>query len=245
MNKFILHTIIVIFVATLFTSAMIDSSTSAEIFVFTKTNSFRHSSIPEGTQALCQLARKNNWTITVSEDSTQFSFKNLKKYDAVIFLNTTGNILGEKEQAAFEKYIRRGGAYVGIHSASDTEHDWDFYKKMVGAQFASHPKVQEVTLNVHQDCRHASIAHLGKQWNVSDEWYNFRDPVPDYVTVLLDIDESTVEGKKMNGYHPIAWYHTYQGGRCFYTGLGHTEVIYSNPDYLKHLEAGIQWAIKG
>ncbi len=223
---------------------MTDSSTSAEIFVFTKTNGFRHSSIPEGRNALCELAQQNNWTITLSEDSTQFSFKNLKKYDAIIFLNTTGNVLGEKEQAAFEKYIRRGGAYVGIHSASDTEHKWDFYKKMVAAQFESHPKVQEVTLNVHQNCRHASIAHLDKEWNVTDEWYNFRDPVPDYVTVLLDIDESTVEGKKMNAYHPIAWYHLYEGGRCFYTGLGHTEEIYSNPDYLKHIEEGIKWAIQ-
>ncbi len=234
---------IIILTAIIFTSVTMKPTTSAEIFVFTKTNGFRHSSIPEGTNALCQLARQNNWTITVSEDSTQFSFKNLKKYDAVIFLNTTGNILGEKEQAAFEKYIRRGGAYVGIHSASDTEHDWDFYKKMVAAQFASHPKVQEVTLNVHKDCRHPSIAHLGKRWNITDEWYNFREPVPDYVTVLLDIDESTIEGKKMDAYHPIAWYHTYEGGRCFYTGLGHTEKIYTNPDYLKHLQEGIEWAV--
>jgi len=230
--------------AIIFTSLIMKPTTSTEILVFTKTNGFRHASIPDGKNALCQLAQQNNWTITISEDSTRFSFKNLKKYDAVIFLNTTGNILGEKEQAAFEKYIRRGGAYVGIHAASDTEDEWDFYKKMVGAQFASHPKVQEVTLNVHKDCAHPSIAHLDKQWNITDEWYNFREPIPDYVTVLLDIDESTIEGKKMDTYHPIAWYHTYQGGRCFYTGLGHTEKIYTNPDYLKHVEEGIKWAVK-
>jgi len=234
---------VLLFSAILFISMSAKPPTSAKIFVFTKTNSFRHASIPEGTNALNKLARQNNWTITFSEDSTQFSLKNLKKYDAIIFLNTTGNVLGKKEQTAFEKYIRRGGGYVGIHSASDTEHEWDFYKKMVAAQFASHPKVQEVTLNVHQDCGHASIAHLNKQWNISDEWYNFREPVPDYVTVLLDIDESTIEGKKMNAYHPIAWYHIYEGGRCFYTGLGHTEVIYTDPDYLKHIEEGIKWVI--
>ncbi len=221
---------------------LFSQSQNTNLLVFSKTNGWRHKSIPAGVSALWKMSKENNWTVTFTEDSTHFSSTNLEQYQTIIFLNTTQNILGEKEELAFEKYMNQGGGFVGIHAASDTEYGWDFYAKMLGAQFASHPKVQDAKMDVHQDCRHPSVAHLGTEWVKKDEWYNFKKPVANYVNVLLDLDESTYEGKRMGGYHPIAWYHYYEGGRAFYTGLGHTKETYTNEKFLTHIKEGIQWA---
>ncbi|MEM6963572.1 MAG: ThuA domain-containing protein [Bacteroidota bacterium] len=216
-------------------------SSGTHLLVFSKTNGFRHHSITAGIAALAKMSNENNWTITFTEDSTHFSEGNLKQYNSVIFLNTTQNVLGKNEEQAFEKYMNQGGGFVGIHAAADTEYSWDFYATMLGAQFASHPKTQEAKMNVHKNCNHPSIAHLEETWIKTDEWYNFKKPVPSYVNVLLDMDESSYEGKRMDMYHPIAWYHSFEGGRVFYTGLGHTPKTFSNETFLEHLKNGILW----
>lgn len=212
------------------------------LLVCTKTNGFRHASIPNGVNALWEMARKNDWLISFTEDSTQFATQNLAQYDAIIFLNTTQDILGAAGERAFEEYINNGGAFVGIHAATDTEYEWDFYDKMLGAHFVSHPKTQTAKINVHHEHHHAAVAHLDKEWVRKDEWYNFKNPVPAYVNVLLDLDESSYQGQRMGSYHPISWYHTYEGGRIFYTGLGHTKAAYEEANFLTHLEEGIKWA---
>lgn len=212
------------------------------ILVFTKTATWRHPSIDDGVAALYKMSREENWTMTVTEDAYHFTQENLRRYDAIVFLSTTGDVLNDGQQNAFTGYINGGGGYVGIHAASDTEHSWPWYGRMVGGYFKSHPKVQEATLNVHRKTRHPAVAHLDSTWVKKDEWYNFKQAIPDYVTVLLDVDENTYEGKRMGGYHPIAWYHHFEGGRIFYTGLGHTPATYTEPDFVRHLKAGIQWA---
>jgi len=189
------------------------------------------------------FSQNQKTNLLVFSDSLHFATANLEDYNAIIFLNTTQDVLGEKGEQAFEKYIHQGGGFVGIHAASDTEYKWDFYAKMVGAQFASHPKTQDAKMNVHKNCNHPSITHLDSEWIKKDEWYNFRNPVPTYVNVLLDLDESSYEGKRMGQYHPIAWYHYFEGGRVFYTGLGHTNQTYQNEKFLTHLKEGIRWAV--
>jgi type 1 glutamine amidotransferase len=211
------------------------------LLVFSKTAGFRHGSIEPGVAALESLAAGNGMTVTASEDSAVFTDESLASYDAVIFLSTTGDILDEAEQAALERYIRAGRGFVGIHAASDTEYDWPWYGGLVGGYFASHPAIQEARIEV-VDHGHPSTAHLGAEWIRTDEWYDLRS-VADHIQVLMMLDESSYEGGGMGESHPIAWYHEYDGGRAFYTALGHTEASYTEPDFLAHVLGGIQYAL--
>ena len=130
---------------------------------------------------------------------------------------------------------------MGIHSATDTEYDWIWYANMVGGQFASHPAIQAAKLMV-VDKTHSSTQSLPEVWNRTDEWYNFKRLNKD-VKVLLKIDETSYKGGSLDGDHPMAWYHDYDGGRAFYTELGHTEESYKDSFYLKHILGGIQYAM--
>lgn len=213
------------------------------VLVFTKTAGFVHSSIETGKAAVQKLGAENNFDVDTTSNAAWFTEDSLKKYAAVIFLNTTGNVLEGRQEAAFERYIQSGGGFVGVHSATDTEYDWGWYGRLVGAYFDSHPKNQDAVLTV-TDNTHPSTKHLPAQWKRLDEWYNFKKMNPG-VKVLVKIDESSYQGGKNGANHPMAWYHAYEGGRAFYTALGHTEASYSDPNYLNHLLGGIQYAIGG
>ena len=217
------------------------SKTGKRILVFAKTAAFRHTSIPNGKTAIQQLGKENGFAVDTTENASVFTEDSLKKYAAVVFLNTTGNVLNYKQEAAFERFIQAGGGFIGIHSATDTEYDWIWYAKLVGANFESHPKQQNAILNV-VDKNHPSTQHLSAVWERFDEWYNFKNLNKD-VHVLVKIDEKSYEGGKLGDDHPMAWYHDYDGGRSFYTEFGHTEESYTDSNYLKHILGGIQYAI--
>ena len=212
-----------------------------DVLVFSKTAGFRHDSIAVGTQTVRDLGAANNFTVTATEDATQFTTANLARFEAVIFLNTTGDVLNATQQAAFESYIGGGGGYVGVHSAADTEYDWPFYGNLVGAWFASHPAIQPATVKV-EDRAHAATAHLPQRWNRTDEWYDYRTNARSTAHVLASLDESTYSGGSMGGDHPHAWCKTYSGGRSFYTGGGHTQASYAEPAFRAHLLGGIRYA---
>jgi hypothetical protein len=147
----------------------------AHILVFTKTMGYRHKSIEKGVETLKNLGKENNYVLTQTEDSLQFNDTNLKKYDLVLFLSTTMDVLGPEQEEAFKKYINKGGNYMGIHAATDTEYDWPWYGKLVGAYFASHPNdpnVREAKMNVVNK-QHLATAHLNDTWVRNDEWYNY------------------------------------------------------------------------
>lgn len=211
------------------------------ILVYAKTRGFHHNSIAAGLVALQKLGSENNFAVDTTTDSTYFVPKTLKKYAAVVFLSTTGNVLNDEQQAAFEKYIQSGHGFVGVHAATDTEYDWPWYNKLVGAYFKSHPKQQEAVLNIVDDT-HISTKHLPKQWKRFDEWYNFKSIQPG-LNVLITIDEKSYTGGANGDPHPMAWYHDFDGGRAFYTELGHTDESYKDPMYLQHLLGGIQYAM--
>ncbi|WP_084708880.1 ThuA domain-containing protein [Siansivirga zeaxanthinifaciens] len=214
-----------------------------DVLVFSKTNAFRHKSIPRGIEFLSDMGRKNNWKLHFSEDANDFTIENLSQYDVLVFLNTSGDIFSEKQKESFKGYIAKGKGFVGIHAASDTEKQWDWFSEMIGATFKDHPKVQNATLNVNCKSNHPAIRGLKNQEVFKDEWYNFIKPVGKHVNVLMSLDETSYEGKKMNtDNHPISWYHLYNGGRIFYTGLGHTNEIYNDSRYYNHIEGAILWA---
>ena len=152
--------------------------------------------------------------------------------------------MDDKEQGAFEKYIQSGGSFLGIHAATDTEYDWSWYGKLVGAYFESHPlnpNVLEAKIDVLSK-DHKSTAHLKDTWTRKDEWYNFKNLNPN-VTVLLNLDEKSYKGGTNGANHPTAWYHEYDGGRAYYTGGGHTNESYAEPAFRQHLLGAIEWCL--
>jgi cytochrome c len=213
-----------------------------KVLVFSKTAGFRHDSIANGIQAIRTLGTNNHFTVDASEDATVFSDANLSNYQAVVFLSTTGDILDENQQAAFERYIQAGGGFVGIHAASDTEYTWPWYGGLVGAYFSGHPAGTPTATVKVADRVHPSTAGLPKRWVRTDEWYNFQSNPRGAVHVLATLDETTYNGGTMGFDHPIAWCHNYDGGRAWYTAGGHTAQSFSEPLFLEHLLGGIEYA---
>jgi glucose/arabinose dehydrogenase len=212
------------------------------ILVFSKTAGFRHDSIPAGIAAIQQLGEQNGFHVEATEDASAFTADNLSRFAAVVWLSTTGDVLNAEQQAAFEDYVDAGGGYAGVHAASDTEYDWPWYGELVGAYFKSHPAIQEATVNVvARD--HPSTAPLPYQWTRTDEWYNYRTNPRADVKVLATLDESSYDpGADAMGDHPIAWCHAQEQGRSWYTGGGHTQQSYAEPEFLAHLAGGISYA---
>jgi len=218
------------------------TNAQTRVLVFSKTAGFRHSSIEVGKLALLKIGSENNFKVDTTESTAVFTEEGLKKYSAVVFLSTTGDVLNNFEQAVFERYIQAGGGYVGIHAATDCEYTWPWYGKLSGAYFKSHPSQQKAKLIIN-DNTHPSTAHLPSTWERFDEWYNFKTAPGSEVKVLISIDEKSYEGGSNGSNHPMAWYHDYDGGRAFYTELGHTDESYSDPLYLKHILGGLKYAI--
>ncbi|HEX6447356.1 MAG TPA: ThuA domain-containing protein [Streptosporangiales bacterium] len=211
------------------------------VLVFSKTTGFRHDSIPAGVAAIEKLGQEHGFAVDATEDATRFTDANLAQYDTVVFLSTTGDPLDQPaEKAAFQRYIEDGGGFVGIHAAADSGYDWAWYGGLVGAYFKSHPAQQYATVKVAGQGT-AATANLPKRWTRWDEWYNYRsDPRAD-VRVLASLDESSYDpGPDAMGDHPISWCHRYDGGKAFYTGMGHTIDSYSEPLFLDHVLGGIE-----
>jgi len=216
----------------------------SKVLVFFKTKGWHHTSIPFGIAAIQKIGSSNGYGVDTTTNAALFTDDNLKQYQAIIFLSTTGDVLNAEQQAAFERYIQAGGGFVGVHAAADTEYDWPWYGKLVGAYFDSHPNnpnVRDATIDV-VDKTHPATAGLPERWHRRDEWYNYRSIYPD-IKVLTYLDESTYQGGINGAQHPISWYHTYDGGRAFYTGLGHTDESYTESLFLAHLAGGIQYAM--
>lgn len=211
------------------------------ILIFSKTAGYHHASIPKGIAAIQKLGLENNFEVDSTTDASYFNDDSLSNYSTVIFLNTTGAFFNSIQQISFERYIQAGGSYMGIHAASDAEYDWEWYNKLVGAYFLSHPEEQEARLII-QNRSHPATRYLPDVWTRKDEWYNFKQLNKD-IKVLITIDEKSYEGGANANDHPMAWYHDFDGGRAFYTALGHTDESYDEPLFLNHLLGGIQYAI--
>ncbi len=209
--------------------------------VFSKTAAFRHGSIEAGVAAIEQLGVDHGFTVDATEDAGAFTTSNLQQYDVVIWLSTTGDVLDAAQQSAFEGYIEAGGGYAGIHAASDTEYDWAWYGDLVGAYFKGHPAPQDVRIKV-EDPAHPSTAGMSPIWTRNEELYNFRTNPRGKLHVLASYDEASYTGGDMGVEHPISWCQDYDGGRAWYTGMGHSDASFSEPQFLDHLLGGIRTA---
>lgn len=229
-------------------SPTVSGPTPVRVLMFSRTAGFRHDSIANAQALLTTLPASEGIAVTATEDSTVFTDESLAAFDVIAFINTTGDVLDDEQQAAMERFIRAGNGYVGVHSAADSEYDWPWYGKLVGAYFRNHPLLPvdvEVTTE-HAD--HPSTDELPATFNFVDEIYNFdRNPRKDH-TILLTIDEAgftfpnTDGGPSMGADHPVAWFKEFEGGRSFYTNFGHRPETWDDPRFISHLLDGIRWA---
>jgi len=195
-------------------------SQESRVLVFSKTAGFRHSSIGVGRAAIRKLGEENGFSVDTTEDASAFTSRNLARYRAVVFLNTTGDVLNPAQQDDFERYIQAGGGYVGIHSATDTEYDWPWYGRLAGAWFKSHPNNPNVRKGTYRvlDKSHPSTEGFPDTLVREDEFYNFKSIDPS-IHVLIEIDEKSYEGGTNGDHHPMSWYHAFDGGRAWYTNI--------------------------
>ncbi len=236
-------------------SSWAQSKKQFNALLITKTAGWHHESINDGVTAIKSLAEKNFFNVTWSQDGVLITEKYLQNFQVIIFLNTTGDIFNEEEQKAIEKFIQSGKGYVGIHSASDTEYGWPWYTKLVGRMFHIHPAIQTAKLKLTNN-KFTGLEGFtdGQLW--TDEWYEFDAETTKGLNYILAVDESSynpisewpdkkVKGSGMGSFHPISWYHEYDGGRSFYTALGHQPTDYTDMAFLNHVYAGIYWAATG
>ena len=229
-------------IVTLFFGFKVDKNTPS-VLVFSLTKGFRHNSIPDGIKAIKNLGAAHNFRVDTSEDVNSFTSENLKKYKLLVFLSPTGtNVFNDSQKQALKEYINNGGRLVGIHAATDFCYEWEWYGKMIGGYFQSHPKVQEVKLNIVMP-KNKIVKGLPQPWMHKDEWYNFKSLNP-AIKVLIKADETSYKGGNMKNDHPISWYHEFENGKVFYTAMGHTKECYTDPLFIKHLWAGMKWAMQ-
>ncbi len=217
-----------------------EAEPTASILLFTKTVGYRHESIVDGVAAVRALGERDALRVVATEDAGVFTDDRLAGFAALVFLDTTGNVLDRDQEAAVERFVRAGGGFAGIHAAADGDREWAWYEGLIGARFVGHPPVQPARLTV-VDRDHPSTTTLPSTWERTDEWYDFASH-PDGVRVLVTVDEASYDGGLMGEGHPIAWCREYDGGRSFFTAMGHTSESFREPEFLAHLAGGIRWA---
>lgn len=209
------------------------------VALYTQTQGWRHDSIPVAVETLRMLADEAGFDVVHGEDPALFTDASLARFDAIAFVNTTGPILDAAQRAAFERYVRAGGGFLGVHSAADTGHDWPWYGELVGTWFKDHPPgLQRSAIRLEPGRELPGAAG----WTITDELYNYhRNPRP-FVQVVATVDERQYEGGRMGNDHPIAWCHARMGGRAWYTGLGHDRAVYADATFRAHLLRGLRYA---
>lgn len=210
-----------------------------------------HDNIKASVEAIQELGRENGFAVDVSDDPKVFKEKNLSQYKALIFSNSNNEAFeNDQQRAAFKRYIQGGGGFVGIHSASGSERKWEYYWSVVGAKFRRHPKQQPFTVRV-ADPKHPATRDLPATFTWGPDECYYHDHFSKNIKPLLVVDPGKLDDPKKNEYPgklfgdamPVAWYHTFDGGREFYTGLGHNISDYKNPLLTKHILGGILWAM--
>lgn len=221
--------------------------------LFTKTQGWHHESINEGVDTIREIARRNMFSVNWQEMTGVFTDQGLENYDVIIFLNTTGDVLNDEQQAAMERFIKSGKGFVGIHAAADTEYDWEWYTKLVGRMFRTHPKIEAAKITILDNTFPGLERYPKSRW-WTDEWYEFHEETVEGLNYLITVDEDTYDvtddwgrGRShgMGDFHPVAWYHEFDGGRSFYTNMGHMPENYEDELFLEHIFGGILWAATG
>jgi len=213
------------------------------------TGQYVHDAIPISAQTMMELGKESGFLVDTTSDSTTFNSQNLDKYQAVCFNHVIGSILDSNGEKAFKDFIHKGRGFVGIHASSYAELKWLWYKNLVGAYFVSHSEWLDAKMHV-VDSTNLATKSLPRVWPIYEEWYNFdRNPKDsiqkpeDSVHVLINLDEKSYKGGTMGADHPYSWYHIFEGGRSWYTALGHMKAMYGDTNFRNHLRGGLLYAL--
>lgn len=222
-----------------------------QILIYTKNGEgYVHENIAESVKALQEICKKEGIKTDVSDDPAVFTAENLKKYDALFFSNTNNEGFDtEAQKKAFQDFCRSGKGFAALHSANATERDWPWYWQLVGGKFVRHAPYQEFDVLV-VDPNHPSTSPLPKRWTIEDECYYSFQLNPD-INVLLVADMTTIEDKGKAEYpgdtffesFPLCWSHEFEGGRQWYSALGHNPAFYKDETFRAHLRGGILWIL--
>jgi hypothetical protein len=217
------------------------ASPKGTILIFSGTTGYRHDSIPAGIQAVTAIARSKGLGVVASEDPAVFSSASLRRFRAIVLLSCTTDpkkpesewLVGERRNA-LQQFLRRGGGILAIHAAADSHYHWPWYGRMIGGHFARHPAGTPTGT--------VRVAATGQTQRRTDEWYYFDDYDPTS-RLLATLDPATIGEPDVNP-NPVEWRRTVDGGRVFYTAMGHTTASYSEPWFLKQLAGGLDWVLK-
>ncbi len=225
-----------------------------QVLVYTSPDKWHNVTEPTALLEFAKLANRHAFGLKVTQVVSDFNDENLAKYDVLVFLHSTTRDFSDEQLESFKKFIRNGGGFVGIHAASACRGEGEWYRSLIGRTFTDHPQEQTGELQV-VDKNHPATMHLTDRWIWTDEWYSFTEPLTENLKVLMTVDESTYDPDRtwddpdrhtgMGDFHPIAWYQEFEGGRSFYTALGHLSESYKDPWFLGHIYGGIFWAATG
>ena len=222
---------------------------NVRLLVYTKNGKgYVHDNIPSAVACVRELGKQHGFSVDGSDDPAVFTDDNLKKYNALVFTSTNNNVFDtDAQKVALMRYVQAGGGFVGIHSVTGTERQWAWFKRLVGGTFVRHARHQRFK-EIIIDTRHPSTAALPKIWECDDECYYIKEINPD-LHVLAVHDLSSVNDKDkpeiFGGTFPSVWCHEFDGGRQWYTALGHDAKTYSDPVFRGHILGGIQWVVAG
>src|SRR5690606_19979799 len=212
-----------------------------KVLVFTKTEAYRHESIAAGVQTITDIAHKLGFETIHTESSAIFNPTQLSQVAAIVFLNTTGNILEEKQRKALTEYMIMGGSFMGVHSAADTETDWEWYIDHIGGQYAKHDKLKESFLHLIKDTLMINNG-MADTYARADEWYSFVNLNPENY-VLIERQKCMESDSSIPKMTPVAWVKKSENGKVFYTGIGHTSESYQEPFVVNHLTNGMKYLL--
>ncbi|MEX0770697.1 MAG: ThuA domain-containing protein [Balneolaceae bacterium] len=226
----------------------------AKVLVYTKNGEgYVHENIPSSIEAIEKLGEEYGFSVDASDDPSLFTEENLKQYDVLIFSNTNNETFDtDRQRKALQSYIRNGGGFVGIHSATGSERDWPWFSKLAGGNFERHAPRQDFTVEVTNRA-HPSTSFLPDRWEITDDECYYLKEINPKINVLLSADLSTVTDEEMSEYpgqifgdsFPLAWYQEFDGGRQWYTSLGHRSEQYEDPVFMRHILGGLQWVVNG
>lgn len=211
----------------------------SRVLVLTETQGFRHESIDAGINMFTSHALEWGIEVTYSGCSEDYLLNAINRFDIIVLLNTTGDYLNQEEQQEVKEYLQDGGAILGIHAAADAEYNWDWYRYILGGWFDSHPEIQSANCMV-DSLKMPLTNGLPVVWTRTDEWYNFKNLMPDN-QITVTIDEGSYVGGTNGSLHPISWYRLVENGKVFYTAMGHTKESYKEPLFILQIKNAIEW----
>ncbi len=224
---------------------------AATVLIYTKNGTgYVHENIKASVDCLKKICAAHGWAYEVTDDAAVFTPGKISGFDVLVFSNTNNETFDtDAQREVFREYIRAGGGFVGIHSVCGSERSWPWFWANLGGKFVRHPKLQPFEIRV-VDADHPSTRHLPKTWAWEDECY-FMNELNPGIHVLLAADLTTIEDAEKDRYpgrvfgdvFPLCWYQEFEGGRQWYTALGHQIEHYEDADFIRHLAGGIAWAL--